>query len=187
MIETLEFEAWHSLPGDHRGGPLLPHEHAAIRFARTETSLILDINAAYYGDTPPSGPPGHHPDLWKFEVVEVFLAGPSEHYVEVEVGPHGHHWFLELYGVRQIRSQHEALSWSHAREQGAWRARVELPWSQLPVGDLRFNAFAIHGGAHAPEGVRRHLALFSHDAVTPDFHRLEHFKSLGFANPLTPV
>ena len=48
--------------------------------------LRLSIKAPLYNDPPaPASPPGATDQLWDYEVVELFLMGAEERYLEVEV------------------------------------------------------------------------------------------------------
>jgi hypothetical protein len=111
--------------------------------------------------------------LWNHEVVELFVLGVGEPapYLEVEVGPHGHHIVLELRGARQVARSHLPLDLRVDRSAGRWTAVARIPRSYLPPGANRANAYAIHGvGAE-----RRYLAWSPVPGPVPDFHRIEHF------------
>ena len=134
-------------------------------------SLSIAVNAPFHGDPPPASPPGATDRLWEHEVVELFLLGADERYLEVELGPHGHHLVLRLHGRRSIEQQGMAIAYE-ARLRGArWSGRALVPAAWLPAGLDRCNAYAIHGAGPA----RRHLAAFPVPGREPDFHRLECF------------
>jgi len=148
-------------------------EHVEVRLERGADSCSLEITAPYHGDPAPPAPPGPQPGLWEFEVVELFLVGANERYLEIEVGPHGHHWVLVLEGRRCVVREgveielHVDLDLARAR----WRAHARLASDLLPPGLARANAYAIHGQG----GSRRYLAADPVPGPEPDFHRLEAF------------
>ncbi|MBW2425049.1 MAG: hypothetical protein JRG86_12415 [Deltaproteobacteria bacterium] len=159
--------------GSWNGGPLAPNEFARIEL-RADRFLELGIDASYHGDPPPSAPPGTTPGLWEFEVVELFLLGEDERYLEIELGPHGHHLVLRLEGRRRVVESGLPIDFRARRSESHWHghARVSRDW--LPAGLHAANAYAIHGqGAN-----RRYLAAHPVPGPEPDFHRLEHFAPL---------
>ncbi len=155
------------------GQPALPAEHASIAVTFSSSGLVVEVDAPFHNDPAPPGPKGAHPGLWEFEVVELFLLGDEEQYLEIEVGPHGHHWVLEMQGRRQPRQEGLAMSLVTEFKPGRWQARATLPISHLPAGCSHANAYAIHG---LPPS-RRFLAAHPVPGREPDFHRLEHFQA----------
>lgn len=157
---------WDDRPADVR---------VEVELGRDGEQLVLDVEAPFMGDPPPPGPAGPTPELWNHEVVEVFILGAGQRYLEVELSPHGHHLVLELSGVRQVVRQGMALDYRATIEADRWRARARVPLAWLPVGWDRVNAFAIHGqGAE-----RRYLAWRPAGGEAPDFHRLEVFAPIA--------
>jgi hypothetical protein len=158
-------------------------EIAAVTLAAAPGGLRVEIEAPFHADPPPAAALGPCDGLWEHEVVELFVAGPGEHYLEVEVGPHGHYLVLRLDGIRrragppvELESGVEA-----AIERGRWRGAAVVPWSLLPPGPHRVNAYAVHGAAP-----RRYLAYAPVPGPAPDFHRLERFVAVelpGAAGP----
>jgi hypothetical protein len=146
-------------------------EHTEVR-ARVEGAwLAVEVEAPFHGDPPPTAPPGATDRLWEHEVVELFLVGADERYLEVELGPHGHHLVLRLRGRRRVEEQGLAIEFAARRSGMRWSGRALVPAAWLPPGLARCNAYAIHGlGAE-----RRHLAAFPVPGPEPDFHRLECF------------
>jgi hypothetical protein len=108
-------------------------------------------------------------------VVELFLAGPGDRYLEIELGPGGHHLVLLLGGVRKVVQEQLPLDFHVQHANGRWSGRAWLPAGWLPEGPWRTNAYAIHGlGAE-----RRYLAAFPVPGEAPDFHRLECLRPLS--------
>jgi hypothetical protein len=145
-----------------------------VELTPTEGSWLVDIEAPYHGDPAPASAPGTFESLWEYEVVEVFVAGDDGHYLEIELGPHGHHLVLQLDGVRRVARRGLPIDFETTIEAGRWRGRAIVPRDYLPTGPLRGNAFAMHGAA--PD--RRHLAAFPVGGARPDFHRLESYRAL---------
>lgn len=133
--------------------------------------LVVRVEAPFHGDAPPPHAPGSTPGLWEHEVVELFLLGPDDRYLELELGPHGHFLVLELHGVRNIVREHAVLDYRALIEGEDWYGVARVPLDWLPPGLDRLNAFAIHG----PPGARQHLACRGAPGPRPDFHRLETF------------
>jgi hypothetical protein len=138
------------------------------------SDLVVHVSAPFHGDPPPPGPPGPTWRLWEHEVVELFLLGDDAQYLEVELGPHGHHLVLQLHGVRQITAQELPLRYHTTIRDGRWTGQAQLQPSWLPAGPLRANAYAIHG---AP-GQRSYAAWSPVPGPEPDFHRLQHFRPI---------
>jgi hypothetical protein len=174
---------------DYRGLPLPAADCARVLLAREPACLRIEVDAPYFGDPAPAGPAGPTDRLWEHEVVEVFIADAAQHYLEVELSPHGHHLVLELSGVRHIlRGQlpidyyatitpptPQTLGHARSRFQGVAR----LPWAYLPQAATRVNAYAIHG-----QGAQRCYHAHSPPCAVgeaPDFHRLACFVPWAFA------
>ena len=138
--------------------------------------LTVRIEAPYYANAPPKLSPGRTPRLWEHEVVEVFLLGPEERYIEMEFGPHGHYLILELKGSRQLVRDTIRCDYEARIEADRWQARARLERALLPRPILEFNAYAIHSDE---AGRRQHAALFANcsSAAEPDFHDLRWFKA----------
>jgi hypothetical protein len=137
--------------------------------------LRLSVDAAFHGDPPPAAPPGPTRRLWEHEVVELFVAGPGEPdrvpYLEVELGPHGHHLVLRLAGVRRVVESGLPLDYQVWIDGLRWSGEARLPAAWLPPRPWRLNAYALHGTA--PE--RRYLAMRPVPGAEPDFHQPERF------------
>ena len=135
-------------------------------------ALVVRVDAPFFNDPPPGASPGLTWRLWEYEVVELFLLGDNDEYLELEFGPHGHYLALMLNGRRNITARpplHEFLV--SQRRLARWQCRAVVPLSYLPTSIKSFNACAVHG----VQGNRRYLSLSSTDAKQPDFHDLSQF------------
>lgn len=137
-------------------------------------TLTITVDAHLAGDPPPAGPPGPTPRLWEHEVVEIFLLGDDDRYLEVELGPHGHHLALALHGRRRVTAEALPITYEAAREDDRWRGVAHVPAALLPPGLDRANVCAIHG--QAPD--RRYLSWQPLPGPAPDFHQLDRFAPL---------
>jgi hypothetical protein len=162
------------------GQAAMAHEIVHMELRPGPTGVEVAVEAPFHGDPGPPAPPGVLDGLWEHEVVELFLLGDGDRYLEVELGPHGHHLVLELHGRRQPTRRGLPLEFEVGRDEaGRWSGLARLPWTYLPAGALRANAYAIHGvGAE-----RRYLAWAPVPGDGPDFHRLEHFRPLSLSRP----
>jgi len=153
------------------GQPIPPHEHARVGFARVGAQLVVEVQAPLHADPPPVAPPGRLERLWEHQVVELFLLGAAERYLELELGPYGHYLALQLKGRRRVADAALAIAFESVRQGSSWHGRARVPLRHLPADVERGNAYAIHGQGSA----RRYLACFPVPGPEPDFHRLEHF------------
>jgi hypothetical protein len=164
----------HSILHAWNGTPLTNSEHISVSLVRAGDSIRITVEAPWHGDPPPPGPAGPLDGLWHHEVVEVFIAGPEAHYLEIELGPHGHHLVLQLEGVRNAVARTLPMHYTVSRRGTRWRGEAVLPWNLLPRGPHRMNAHAIHG----PPNNRQHASLHPGPGDTPDFHLLERMAPL---------
>ncbi len=161
------------------GQPADSDEWARVGLAWRDGDLALRVEAWDHGDPRPPGPPGPTPRLWEHEVVEFFLCGPGNRYLEIELGPGGHHLVLQLQGIRQVVAQGLPLRVQLTHQINRWSAETLIPADWLPPAPWTANAYAIHGAGAA----RRHLACYPVPGDSPDFHRLQHFPPLALELP----
>jgi len=111
--------------------------HVEVALRRHTDQLIIDVDAPFFDDPAPSGPPGPSPELWRHEVVEVFFLGSDERYLEVELSPRGHHLVLELHGVREVVRQGMPLDFTATIDGERWRGGAPgSPWSGSHPGGI---------------------------------------------------
>jgi len=151
---------------------------------------VIEVEAKFYNDPhiPDDTPNETMWELWEYEVVEVFLLGPTDHYLEIEISPKGQYLLLELNGTRNvIRDRLPLYKKNYLANINSttsrWRGRAVIPNCYLPRNIDRFNAYGIHGSNDA----RVYKSLFpttKGEFEAPDFHRLTHFGELDFASIL---
>ena len=150
-------------------GDALSTEHwITIHLLERETSLEIRISAPYYGDPDaPDEPIGPTDGLWEYEVVELFIFGVNDEYVEIELAPSGHHLVLQLNGVRNIVGSKLPLSYQATIHENRWTGTANIDKTLLPTGALRWNATAIHGS----HDHRTYLSWNPLPGEMPDFHQ----------------
>lgn len=152
-------------------GAAIP-DSAVVQLSEIPEGLLLRLWSPWRGDPSPPGPPGPTDRLWEHEVVELFLIGPGSTYLEVEIGPLGHHLVLDLVGIRRPRRTHLPLDVAVRRfGADAFTAEALLPAAWLPPKPWRANAYRIHG----PPDDRRYLAHAPLPGPAPDFHQPHRF------------
>ena len=163
---------------DFRGQRLPESRSALLRLRREGDELCIEVVSPYFGDPAPTTPVGPSDRLWEHEVCEVFIADAAEHYLEIELSPHGHHLVLELNGVRKVVRAQLPIAYSARIEPpaapgqlGRFVGQARVPWEYLPRPALRVNAFAIHG----PAAQRCYHAHSAPGGDVADFHQLSSF------------
>jgi hypothetical protein len=166
---------------DFRGRLLHAAQRGRVRLRCRANELCIEVAMPYFADPAPKAPVGATDRLWEHEVCEIFIADGAEHYLEVELSPHGHHLVIELQGVRQVvRSRlpiqytariERAASGAPAGSHGKFFGEARVPWEYLPVPALRVNAYAIHG----PPQRRCYHAHSAPGGDVADFHKLGSF------------
>jgi hypothetical protein len=148
-----------------------PSERVTVKLRQKESDLIVEVDAPFHGDPRPQGPPGPTDALWHHEVVELFIAGADKRYLEIELGPYGHHLVLQLSDIRTPSATGLPIHYIAQRHGKRWTGEAQIPIHLLPLGPHRINATAIFG---AP-GARRHLSVCTLPGPVPDFHQPAHF------------
>ena len=166
---------------------------AMVEMAVRERTVEIVFTGPRMGTPEPVAPKGRLWRLWEYEVLECFIVGAEDQYVEIEVGPHGHYLALRLDGVRKIVDKNVpvAADWSAgpvARDSRGdptyWSARVVIARHELPPPPWRVNSFAIFDRPAPLAGQERaatscservYMAATRVPGDVPDFHRLECF------------
>lgn len=168
------------------GTPVAPSSQATLTLLdRPGHGLDVQVDAPRFHDPLPPAPPGRLDGLWAYEVVELFLLGEDERYLEVEVGPGGHHLALAFAGqrvrvdddvpIQVIRTDDPSTDGTRADR---WTARFVIAEANLPPGwregGRRCNAYTIHG---APDA-RCYAVAHVLGTQQPDFHAIAAFPTL---------
>ena len=162
------------------GEPIGAGEQVWVRLRLTARELRIAVRAPFHRDPAPPGEPGATDRLWEHEVVEIFIAGVAGDdgavpYTEIELSPWGHHWVLQLHGIRHVVASGLPLDFQPLRQGDTWLGAARLDRALLPRPPWRVNAFAIHGTG----GDRRFLAATALPGARPDFHQPERFPALA--------
>lgn len=154
------------------GSPADPAETFHVTLRDGGPNLLLLVDAPYHGDPAPDAPAGSLWGLWQDEVVELFVLGLGGRYLEVEVGPHGHHIVLQLDGPRNAVATGLPLSVQARIDGDRWTATASIPRSYLPSAPHRINVTAVHGEGEQ----RRFLSWVALPGARPDFHQPDVFR-----------
>jgi hypothetical protein len=160
---------------DWQGRELAPEQCAELTLQLRAQHLEIELDAPYFADPAPPGPVGATDRLWEYEVCELFIADAGDHYLEVELSPHGHHLVLELRGVRKVVRSGLPLEYRVACSGGRYQGLARVPQNYLPERAVRANAYLIHGVGSA----RSYCAHSPPLGEAPDFHRLASFVPLA--------
>jgi len=152
------------------GAPAPPSHAIDVVLLDGGQQLVVQVDAPFHGDPPPGSPPGPLWGLWNFEVVEVFISGfgEPEPYLELEIGPHGHHLAIQLRGERSVLASCLPVDLQAEIRGDRWRATARIDRRFLPPPPHRLNVTAIHGVGEA----RRYLSWAPLPGERPDFHQL---------------
>lgn len=156
---------------DFQGQALDPEQIVTVRIKVSAEQLSVNVEAPWWADLAPRAPVGRTPRLWEHSVVELFLMGPDGRYVELELGPFGHHLVLELQAFRFVVRDDLACAFQVQRAGARWRGRALLALAELPPRPWRVSACAIWGRAES-----RSFAMANPTGgQVPDFHQLAAF------------
>ena len=177
MCPASSFEIRHSWDGAPR--PL----SGALQIRSHQAGWSVEIVAPFHDDPPPRSPLGSTLGLWNHEVIELFIVGSDQHYLELEFGPHGHHLALELHGVRRVLRMGMPMAFTSRISGERWMGAAFIPAAWVPPAQVHgVNAFAIHGvGGH-----REHLAWHPLPGSEPDFHQINRFPRAVLPRPRRP-
>ncbi|XP_068719955.1 UPF0462 protein C4orf33 homolog isoform X1 [Montipora capricornis] len=163
-----------------------PLGHNPVEFtvsAMNNDFVKVGVRGPFFNDPgAPVLPPGSPcPELWEYEVAEIFFLGADDKYLEVELCPHGQHLVLLLNGTRNIIKDKLALEYTAAitdEPNKTWQGTAIIPVDYFPPEVGKINAYAIHGSGE----YRQYEALYPATTKfhTPDFHRLQFFKDFAF-------
>lgn len=162
--------------------PVADDDNVFVQFEYVDNGVTKDLqikvqapfyNDPYINDTIPKG---SMDKLWEYEVVEVFLLGSDDYYLEIEFSPKGQYLLLQLHGYRNvIKTPLYIDNYSAEIDGEKWSGTYVIPSEYIPANVNKFNAYAIHGSDDA----RQYLALYPTPFgkyKDPDFHRLDYFQ-----------
>ena len=152
---------------------------------RQGEELRLQIESAWRGTPPPGVPAGPTWALWEREAVECFVVGAHDEYLELELGPQGHHLGLRLKGVRRAERWFLPVRYAARRAPGRlgspwevgepWWGEARLSAALLPpplvdpAGRLGYKVYAC--ACWGPPAARRYATSCDLGGGAPDFHR----------------
>ena len=180
--------------------------HLNVSYESSTNSLILDILAPYYNDAKSKlFPAGRCPELWNYEVVELFISSCERSnlkkcpYFEIVVGPHNHYIILQHTGEANFFESKDDILLSNPpdikinHENSTWSANIMIPLSLLPepilISENRQTEPVIQNdtylqwyfNAFAIFGEDPHRNYLSFNAVPgerPNYHQLAYFTPL---------
>ncbi|KAI6175906.1 Protein C33A12.3, isoform a [Aphelenchoides bicaudatus] len=166
---------WKNEPVDHDPIKVHMNWHFERQNNQPHKRVIkVHIEAPLFDDPLPNDFCGHCADLYNYECVEFFFMNEKGHYLEVEVGPHGH-WLVLLFDgyqncINKKTAEEIELDVENRIEFDTWICDFEIPLAFLPAAVTRFNAYALHG-----LGDDRHYEALGpvtdNSLKEPDFHR----------------
>eukprot|EP01137_Pigoraptor_chileana_P000804 Opistho-2@37543 len=178
--------SFHTIRTAWDGEAIDPSEYVHVRTFPEGSVVWIEVEAPFFkSPASPPCPAGEScPELWNYEVVEVFFLGDKDRYLEIELCPYGQYIGLLLNGVRNVYTDKLVLTDFVAEvspDGKRWRGKTSLPSDFFAPGTDRFNAYAIHG--EGDNRVYRSLFPATKDAnhTSPDFHRLEFFGAIDDA------
>ncbi|XP_028401964.1 UPF0462 protein C4orf33 homolog [Dendronephthya gigantea] len=171
MCEYLIENTWH-------GDAIKSHDPVKLTLSASADNkyIVVKVDAPFFNDPGiPNAPAGEPcPQLWDYEVVEIFFLGEDTKYLEVELCPHGQHLVLMLKGIKNIIKDELELQYTVEKSEKRWTGEAKIPVEYLPPNVTLLNAYAIHGSGES----RQYEALYpaNKEFDQPNFHRLQFFK-----------
>jgi hypothetical protein len=181
MIEFEAFSPW--LSGTTFEQTEAPH----IRLSLLEHGdLLIEGRAPYKNNPTPQAPFGRLWGLWDYEVLEVFIYGDHDEYIELEFGPWGHYLALYFQGVRSLKREEVYLknlrSWrveGRVGYESQWGFSCILKREVLPqkIHDQSQDTWGINAFwcFNDLEGNRHFCCAHPLPGETPDFHQPKDF------------
>ena len=181
---------WDGSPGD------VAPAYVDLTISADEGDLIIEINAPFHNNRRPSKS-GRCPNLWEYEVVELFIATTqapnfsSAPYLEFIVGPHGNWLIIGFTGEGKWDECDDTITLEQEPVvtidpvTNRWNATISFPCSHMPEPECDpmlplslkwlFNAFAMFGDDPAS---RVCMACHPVPGDAPNFHQLKYFKPM---------
>ena len=177
-----------------------------LTLSLNDLGLKIDFKAPFMSNKRPPEPSGRLWGLWEYEVLEVFLAGAHDEYLELEFGPYEHYLALYFRGERHlINEMLELNSLSFWHEEIFWGGSCLLAYHNLPPSftDLGQETTVDHiSGQEGNDskdrvilginafwcfqdrlGKRKYCCAFPLPGASPDFHQPQQFPKYTLAKP----
>jgi hypothetical protein len=163
----------------------------------TTQGLCFDIQACYFQSDPPTAPIGPLWKLWEWEVVELFIVGQEQHYLELEFSPHGHYLVLKLHTIRNIIQSLISLEYQsslfpssqfyyssinhHFMKKSQWYGQAIIPFNLLPPPyintteeyDYHINMFM----CYQHNNKKQYAFAYPLEGKQPNFHQIQKYPS----------
>jgi hypothetical protein len=174
---------WYGVSQEHPAGFALAQDSHRLWFIATHRKP-----ASLH---PQSRPGKFMPNLWQYDVAELFLATPSgDRYFEFNLSPNGAWWSCEFKGPR-IREEEveivmpEVATFSELAPDGGWVAALSIPLdllrARIDFGPKSTGNVAFILGHPKPS----YLSAADLRGDEPDFHQPSHVRKLDFV-PVPP-
>lgn len=167
-----------------------------IRFGISPQSgdVVVNVNAPFQNDPPPSGAPGRLENLQEFEVVQLFLCSRvTGTYLNLQIGPYGHYMLTFFMKEADWETQDPTLDLDQPPriavdfEAGRWTASLAIPSFYLPEPECdelsitwTVNACASFGQGDA----RTYLSWCPLTGSEPNFHQLRCFRTVKLSESM---
>lgn len=181
-----------------RSAPQMSHRCPVVSVECHHDTVRFELSAPWWRNPSPHHTVGSCDRLWEHEVVEIFFVGEAGHYLELEVGPYGHHLALQLSAPRVVTArdlplislQCERVEAEDSRDKpldgiASWNARGVFDRALLPSpleskdGRRGWNINMFWCFSYGAS--RHHWCATPLPGERPDFHQPEHF-SLHFSS-----
>lgn len=165
------------ISSDWCGETIIPA--ASFQIINVADQLVFSASRPASASILPQARPNEFtPELWRYDVAELFLLDPSSgHYLELNLAPNGAWWACWFTSPRTPKFRQPSFADfvpSHNTNANSWQASLTIPLHQLPPLDTaRYNVTFI---LDSPE--QRFLTAFPLGQGEPDFHRPQHFQPL---------
>ncbi|XGW30942.1 hypothetical protein V3C99_009701 [Haemonchus contortus] len=161
---------WNSLPIEH---PITIN----LQWKDSEKAIQVKFEKYLYNNPPaPNHTAGATPELYNYEVLEIFIANDKDQYVEIELGPHQQWLCLLLDGERNSFNEGAYLQLSvwNRIDGNKWIGEADIPFAFLPANVSRINAYEIHNENNTRWYEAMNPTPYG-KYKGPDFHRLAYF------------
>ena len=156
---------------------------------RQGSDVRFKTRAPWWQNPAPESPAGSVWGLWEYEVIEIFIVGQGGRYLELEIGPWGHHLMLTLNAPREIERRHlipaqlycerDAVTQDEDIPYLTWLSEGLISAEHLPVPYRdqemvpywRVNSF----WCFSWDDKRYHCSAYPLPGERPDFHQPRHF------------